>query len=186
MKSEIWKQIKGFENYEISNLGRLRRLRDDSSFHYYSLISNNDSYINICLRYNKMKKYTRIHRLVAEAFISNPENKPQVNHINFDKSDNRVENLEWVTNKENIQHAIKSKPHMIEKMVKHNQTKRHKKIVQIDIETNEMIGWFDNAKIAQRITGVCSKNILQVASKEEWKPGYIRKQAGGYKWAYVS
>ena len=47
MKSEIWKQIKGFDNYEISNLGRLRRLRDDSSFHYYSLISNNDSYNNI-------------------------------------------------------------------------------------------------------------------------------------------
>lgn len=186
MKSEIWKQIKGFENYEISNLGRLRRLRDDSSFHCYSLISNKNSYISVCLRFNKTKKYTRIHRLVAEAFISNHKNKPQVNHINFDKTDNRVENLEWVTNKENIQHAIKSKPHMIDKMVKHNQTKRHKKIVQIDIETNEMIGWFDNAKIAQRITGVCSKNILQVASKEEWKPGYIRKQAGGYKWAYVS
>lgn len=69
-------------------------------------------YLRIRLRYGNVDKYGactyRIHRLVAENFIPNPHNKPQVNHINGDKTDNRAENLEWVTNSENIQHAIKT------------------------------------------------------------------------------
>lgn len=184
--TETWKQIKDYENYEVSNLGRLRRNKGDGDYFYHSLKSPKGIYISVCLSGFYGRRRTRIHRLVAEYFIPNPNNKPQVNHINFDKTDNRVENLEWCTNKENITHAVKGKPHMIKAMIQYNTMNRPRKINQLDINTGKILNCFNSAKAAQRETGVCSKNILQVASKEEWKPGYVRKQAGGYKWSYAT
>lgn len=101
---EIWKEIKGFEKYEISNLGRVRRLYKQG-YKYRKPVSQN-GYNHVTLSKNGAWSKFQIHRLVAELFIPNPKNKPCVNHINGIKTDNRVENLEWCTYSENEKHSF--------------------------------------------------------------------------------
>lgn len=104
MNSEIWKDIEESNNHEISTLGRLRN-KTTGKISVGKL--DKDGYIEFCICNKSKVKYRRSHRLVAKAFIPNPENKEQVNHINGIKTDNRVENLEWVNCSENITHAFK-------------------------------------------------------------------------------
>lgn len=102
---EIWRDVLDYEGfYQVSNMGRLK------SLHYgKSTILNpsmaSDGYKNVTLTLNGKKKYFRLHVLVARAFIPNPDNKPCVNHIDGDKSNNRADNLQWVTHSENTRHA---------------------------------------------------------------------------------
>lgn len=112
---EIWKEIKGHPHYFVSNLGRVYMedrpvwCKKNNSYSikkghfckpYYT---NSKHYARIGMMVNNKQKQYQLHRLVAVAFIPNPENKPQVNHIDGDKTNNAVSNLEWVTNLENMQ-----------------------------------------------------------------------------------
>jgi len=101
---EIWKDIEGYEGlYQVSNLGRVKSIITNIIMKPSYCKSN---YLKVKLCKNGRQKTIQIHRLVAENFIDNIYNKPQINHIDCNKENNRVDNLEWVTAKENTAHAI--------------------------------------------------------------------------------
>ena len=96
---EIFKDIKGYPDYQISNYGRIWSCKVNK---YMSPVTNNKGYLQIKLiAANGKRKGELVHRLVALTFIDNPEGKPEVNHIDRNKTNNHVENLEWVTHSEN-------------------------------------------------------------------------------------
>lgn len=120
---EIWKDIKDFEGiYQVSTFGRIKRLSRKTINE--GLLGKNKElqlkekilkpstitkgYKGITLTKDKKRYPKKVHRLVAEAFIPNPNNKPQINHIDCNKSNNNVNNLEWCTNSENQKHAFKN------------------------------------------------------------------------------
>lgn len=123
LEGEIWKDIPEFENiYQISNCGRVKRLqrldkyiRKDTGVECIRPVDEtllkvieSSEYYEVDLTYSNIHRYARVHRLVAEAFIPNPDNLPQVNHIDGNKHNNHVSNLEWCTSEFNIQHAIQT------------------------------------------------------------------------------
>ena len=125
MQQEIWKPISGYKGYyEVSNLGRVRSVTrkiertNPKNINLKSLFTykgklipfwiTKKGYCRCTLNIDGVKKNHLIHQLVAKEFISNKYSKPQVNHKNGIKTDNRVENLEWCTNSENYKHAIEN------------------------------------------------------------------------------
>lgn len=105
LEGEIWKDISGYPNYKVSNLGRVRK---DMPNYKIILKPWSSEYNIVDLHKDGSSLSVTVHRLVAQAFIPNLENKPQVNHIDGNKLNNKVENLEWVTASENMVHAYRT------------------------------------------------------------------------------
>ena len=113
---EIWLPVKGYEDcYQVSSIGRVKSLAryvKNTNKSYRKLPERiltlgklNDGYLGVALHRNQVPKYVKVHRLVADAFIENPNNLPVVNHIDGNKQNNVVDNLEWCTVAQNNEHA---------------------------------------------------------------------------------
>ena len=139
--NEIWKDISGYAGiYQISSLGRVKSLSRISNNRTLSekLLTpslSNSGYACICLSNNKYKKYSFIHRIIAQSFIPNPMGKKQVNHIDGVKANNSIDNLEWATNSENQKHAYKNNLNRISELQK-KRTSEAKSSSVIDTESN--------------------------------------------------
>lgn len=169
---EIWKTVEGFENYQVSNLGRVKSLEK-----YYLMrnkhplllaekilkLSKSNKYLSIGFCINGKQKRISIHRLVALAFIPNLENKPMVNHIDGNKLNNRVENLEWCTAKENTIHSFKIGVNKGNIGEKHPMVKITEKDV-LEIRNSKL-----TPKVLAEIYNINRTSVYDIKSKRTWK-----------------
>ena len=155
--AEIWKDIKGYEGlYQVSNLGKIR-----NKYKEIKQQTDNIGYKNVILSKNNKRKTKKVHRLVAETFIDNANNLPAVNHINGNKSDNKVSNLEWITYKDNSIHAVLNGLIKTKKVLCIEKGKTYYSIHEAAKDTNTFNG-----------------HIVKVCKGE-------RKTTGGYHWKYL-
>lgn len=155
--------INEFDNYGISNLGNIKNIKKGNVLTPYL---NKSGYLTYTFCQNGIKKTFKIHRLVALYFIPNPENLPYVNHKDGDKTNNKVENLEWVTAKENDNHARKT-----------GLKTQEKPIIAENITTKETIA-FKSVTEAGAILGVNKGTISKVLNGK-------RNQTHGYKFYFI-
>lgn len=186
---KILKVLNGF--YQISNIGRIKSLdriiltKNNKKQFYKGIIlkqtPDKNGYLRIKLSKNNKIFTKQIHTLVAQTFIPNLNNLPEINHKDFNKQNNCVDNLEWCTRKENMQHALLNGAlnNFYEKSKKYNKEKCKNKygyIYQFDKQMN-FINKFPSVKIAFEKTGVYARTILSCINHET-----NRKTAGGYIW----
>ena len=178
MKNEIWKDIQGYEGlYQVSNLGRVKSLERYKSNHSCKQLvperiikvrKNWDGYLKVTLcKDGKVKTY-KVHRLVATAFIENPDNLKEINHKDEDKINNCVENLEWCTRVYNCNYGTRSK----------RSAEKHSKPVIGIHKITGLILEFPSTMEAERQIGIRHDNISNCCKGKQ-------KSAGGYYWHYV-
>lgn len=180
---EHWKDIDGFEGqYRISDKGRVwsiaRLVREGGKTGtvitkdmILKTRKDEKGYVRVFLNEDGKTRWLPVHRLVAQAFIQNPENKPQVNHIDGDKTNNHASNLEWCTNSENQKHAYRIGLNYVTGRA----GRKKVPVVMVDAETGRTLGRYESLNDASRQTGIVAQNIRKVIMGE-------RKRAGGYGW----
>lgn len=177
MQEEIWKDIQGYEGlYQVSNLGKVKSLTYSNQYKRIDKVKmlklsiDHKGYIYVGIGY-KPRKTCKVHRLVAQAFIPNPNNYSQVNHIDGNKQNNCISNLEWCDNDFNMNHAKING--LLDKRTNNNK----KPIKQYNLD-GEFIARWDSAEDAYRKLNICSSHIRDCCRGE-------RKTAGGYIWREV-
>ena len=159
---EEWRDIKGFEGkYMVSNMGRVKSLNYNKTGKEKIMkgVPDGYGYFQLSLCKEGKVKNCRINRLVAQAFIPNPDNLPEVNHKDKIRTNNRVDNLEWCTTQYNIEYS------------------KAKAVIGIN-KVSGLIVEFPSAREAERCTGINNGNIIQCCKGR-------RNSAGGYYWQYV-
>lgn len=173
----MWKIIPIDQNYEANELGDIRKINTNQLIHQWL---DKDGYKIVALTNRKLY---RAHRLIALTYLDNPENYPVVNHLNHNKQDNRVENLEWTTYQGNTIHSYKNdwRKDSIESWVKQVQPKAaeasKRKVVQMDLSGKEL-AIFNSQREASEQTNTCRSSITRCCTGN-------RKTAGGYRWKYL-
>ncbi|WZP34249.1 HNH endonuclease [Enterococcus phage vB_Efm3_KEN20] len=158
---EIWKDIEGYEGvYHVSNLGRVKRVATNRVLQPYR---NKVGYLLVYLCKNGKRKTHRIHRLVAQSFIPNPENKPEVNHLDENKINNMVSNLEWSTRKENCNYGTRNERLSIP-------------IIATNLKTGESREFYGSNECARQL----ALNTAHITSVLKGR----LKQTGGYTFQY--
>ena len=161
---ETFVKIDGFEKYEVSNLGRVRNIKSGRILKPF--LTKNGYLMHLLYENNKHKqKHLYLHRIIATAFIDNPGEKTQVNHIDENKLNNDLSNLEWCTERENAVHGTR---------IKRIAEKLSKKIIQLDLNDN-VLSEFESMHQAERETGVSRSSISACCNGK-------RKSAGRFKW----
>ena len=175
--NEIWKDIKGYEkHYQVSSFGRVKNLKNKTvKTNILKGSKNQKGYLQVILCMKQKRKVFSIHRLVAQAFIPNPNNLPQVNHKNENKTDNNIQNLEWCTANYNNNYGQRNKKiKENHNSIIYNSVK--KPVIQYDKSMNK-IKEFESITEASKITKINLSTISCVCSKK-------RKTAGGYVWRF--
>lgn len=180
--NEIWKDIKNFEGYyQVSNLGRIKSLerivksRGNGTMVIKERILrpslNGSGYPIVGLSKESESTSYIVHRLVAEAFIPNPDNLSDVNHINQDKTDNRVDNLNWMSHKDNLNYGSRN-----EKIAAKNSKAVYCEELDLTfknaVEAANFIGLYDSANLSQHLNGkkkTCGKNPNNKKQRLHWK-----------------
>ena len=170
---EIWKVINGYENYEVSSFGKVRNTKTGRILKQATL----SGYYCVGLSSGKTKTYS-VHQLVAKTFILNPENKQQVNHKDKNKLNNTIQNLEWVTNKENSIHRSNG--------VKQT-TNQNLEIYRIDVNTNKILEKYNSIEDGAKwvLEQKLSTKIHSARSCISCSVREITNSSFGFKWKKV-